>query len=137
MTETLTVRIPMTFRKRGGRKVIVVPDGSALTTRRRPSVDSVLLKALARAFRWRTLLDRGTYSTIKEIAAKERNDASYIADVLRLTLLAPDVVEIILDGRQPPEWQLHRLRKPFPLEWQAQREALSSMNRADRLPASE
>ena len=90
------------------------------------NVDNVLVKALARGFRWRKLLDDGTYSTIKEIAAKERIDASYVADVLRLTLLAPDIVEMILDGRQPPGWQLHRLRKSFPLEWQAQRDALAA-----------
>jgi hypothetical protein len=94
----------------------------------RSNVDNVSVKALARGFRWRKFLDDGTYSAIKEIAAQERNDPSYVADVLRLTLLAPDLVEKILDGRQPPGWQLHRLRKSFPLEWQAQREALRSMH---------
>src|SRR3954454_10123350 len=116
----LTVHVPMTFQRRGGRKLIVAPDGSLMSAATpRFNVDNVLVKALARGYRWRKLLDNGTCSTIKEIAAKERGDVSYIADVLRLTLLAPDVVELILDGRQPPGWQLHRLRKSFPDDWQA------------------
>jgi hypothetical protein len=123
--EELTVHVPMTFRRRGGRKIIVAPDGTALTAAA-PwlQIDNVLVKALARGYRWQTLLDDGTYSTIKEIAAKERVDVSYIAEVLRLTLLAPDLIEAILDGRQPPGWQLRRFRQSFPGEWQAQRNAL-------------
>jgi hypothetical protein len=125
--DALTVHVPMAFRRRGGRKLIVAPDGTAMPAiPPRFNVDNVLVKALARGFRWRRLLDAGTYSTIKEIAVKEGIDASYVADVLRLTLLAPDLVEMILDGRQPPGWQLHRLRKPFPLEWQAQHDALGN-----------
>jgi hypothetical protein len=120
--DCLTVHVPMAFRRRGGRKLMVAPDGSLMSAATpRFKMDKVLVKALARGFRWRKLLDKGTYSTIKEVAAKERTDASYVADVLRLTLLAPDLVEMILDGRQPPGWQLHRLRKPFPLDWQTQR----------------
>lgn len=122
MPETIVIHVPMTFRRRGGRKLIVAPDGSAMiATPARPNIDNVLLKALARAFRWQRLLDEGTCSTIKEIAAKEKIDASYVGDVLRLTLLAPDIVEMILDGRQPPTLQFEPLRKSLPLEWQEQR----------------
>ncbi len=78
----------------------------------------------ARAFKWRKLLDRGTYSTIKEIAAKEKIDPSYVGEVLRLTLLAPDIVEMILDGRQSPWLQFEQLRNSFPMEWPAQGEAM-------------
>jgi hypothetical protein len=125
----LTVHVPMTFRRRGGRKLIVAPDGSFMPAAPpRFNVDSVLVKALARGFRWRKLLDDGSYRTIKELAVKEKTDRSYIADVVRLTLLAPDLVEMILDGCQSPDWQLNRLRKPFPIEWQAQREAFRRMN---------
>jgi hypothetical protein len=123
--DAFTVHVPMAFRRRGGRKLIVAPDGSLMAAATpRFNVDNVLIKAIARGFRWRKLLDYGTYATIKEIAVKERIDAAYVADLLRLTLLAPDVVETILDGRQPPSWQLRRLRKPFPPDWQAQRNAL-------------
>jgi hypothetical protein len=131
--DDLTVHVPMTFRRRGGRKIIVAPDGTAMPAApSRFNVDSVLVKALARGFRWRRLLDEGSYSTIKELAVKERTDRSYVADVLRLTLLAPDLIEKILDGRQPPEWQLHRLRNPLPLDWQKQRADLRNLNKPDK-----
>src|SRR5438477_4784260 len=114
--DCLTVHVPITFKRRGGRKLIVAPDGSLMSAASpRFNVDNVLVKALARGYRWRKLLDNGTYCTIKEIAAKERVDVSYIAEVLRLTLLAPDVVEIILHGRQAPGWQLRRFRNSFPV----------------------
>jgi hypothetical protein len=125
MTETLTIHIPMTFRRRGGRKLIVAPDGSAMTaTPSHSKIDNVLLKALARSFRWQKLLDEGACNTIKEIAAKEKIDASYVGDVLRLTLLAPDIIEMILDGRQPPTLQFEALRKSLPLAWDEQRRAI-------------
>src|SRR5690349_10798802 len=96
---TLTVRVPLTIRRRGGRKLVVAPEGSAITVPAR--VDSTLVKALARAFRWRRMLETGRFATIRELAAAERINVSYVSRVLRLTLLAPDLVEAILDGRQP------------------------------------
>jgi hypothetical protein len=123
--DTLTVQIPMTFRRRGGHKIIVAPDGSAMPALAGGFLpNNVLVKALARAFRWQRLLDRGTYTTIKEIAEKEKIDPSYVGDVLRLNLLAPDIIEMILNGLQPPELQFERLRKALPLEWEAQRCAI-------------
>ena len=125
MSDTITVHVAMAFRQRGGRKLIVSPDGAAMpAVAPRQNIDNVLVKALARAFRWQKLLDRGAYSSIKEIAAKEKIDPSYVGDVLRLTLLAPDIVEMILDGRQPPDLQFQKFRKSLPLEWQAQRDAI-------------
>ena len=96
------MHIPMTFRRRGGRKLIVAPDGTAMPAARLDDrrVDNVLLKALARAFRWQKLLDNGTYSTIKEIAAKEKIDPSYVGDMLRLTLARPRHHRD--DPRRPP-----------------------------------
>lgn len=125
MSDAFTVHIPMTFRKRGGRKLIIAPNGAAMDAApKRPSVDNVLLKALGRAFRWQKFLDEGTYSTIKELAAKEKIDPSYVGDVLRLTLLAPDIVEMILDGRQPQWLQFETLRKSLPYDWDEQRRAI-------------
>lgn len=122
MGGTVTIEVPITFRQRGGRKLVVSPDGFALpASAPRSRIDSVLVKALARAFRWQKLLDNGTYSTIREIAANEKLDPSYVGDVLRLTLLAPDIVEMILDGRQPPGLQFEALRKSFSLKWKDQR----------------
>lgn len=125
MADVLTVHIPMTFRRRGGRKLIVTPDGSAMTVApSRARIDNVLLKALARAVRWQRLLDQGVCSTIKEIASREKIDPSYVGDVLRLTLLAPDIVEMILDGRQPATLQFEALRKSLPPLWEEQRRAI-------------
>ena len=119
------MHVLMTFRRRGGRKLIVSPDGTVLTAAAaRPVIDGTLLKAVARAFRWRKLLDAGVYGSIKEIAAKEKIDPSYVGDVLRLTLLAPDIIEMILDGRQPPALQFESLRKSLPLLWDEQRSAI-------------
>lgn len=82
------------------------------------------IKALARAFRWRKLLETGVYATIDEMAAAEKINASYVCRVLRLTLLAPDIVEAILDGRQPTEVTLAVLMKPLAVGWMPQCEAL-------------
>jgi hypothetical protein len=80
-----------------------------------------MVKALARAFRWRKLLEAGDYGTIEELAAAEKINPSYVSRVLRMTLLAPDIVEAILDGRHPHELTLALLMKPLPLEWAEQR----------------
>jgi hypothetical protein len=80
-----------------------------------------MAKALARAFRWKRLLDDGRYASISEIAAAERIDRGYVGSILRLTLLAPDIIEAILDGSHPESFELSGLLRPFPLEWQKQR----------------
>ena len=90
-----------TIRKHGGRKQVITPDGASARVSPRARIDSTMIKAVARAFRWRRMLEDGSYSTIKELAAAEKINASYLCRVLRLTLLAPDIVEAILDGRQP------------------------------------
>lgn len=115
---TLTVRVPLQFQKRGGRKQIVFPDGESLA-QPRLRVDNTLIKALARAFRWRRLLDLGEFATLAELAAHERISPSYLTRVLRLTLLAPDLIEAILEGRQGHDVTLARLMQPFPAAWNA------------------
>jgi hypothetical protein len=122
---TLTVRVPMTFTQRGGRKLLISPDGAPSWAPPRRRVDNAMVKALARAFRWRKMLETGVYNTVEEIAAAEKINASYVSRVLRLTLLAPDIVETILDGRQPAETTLAVLMNPFPLAWGEQAEAVS------------
>jgi hypothetical protein len=120
--ETVTIHIPMTFQKRGGRKMVVTPDGS--TWAARPQVDNAMVKALARAFRWQRMLDDGVCATIEELAKREKVNRGYMCSVLRLTLLAPDLVEAILDGRQPEGIRLGELLEGFPLEWGRQRSPL-------------
>ena len=95
---TLVVRIPMRLGRQRGRKRILAPDGSELTPPTKPQPDGVLVKALARAWRWQKLLDRGVYSSVTEIAEAEKISKSYVSRILRLALLAPDIVEAILGG---------------------------------------
>jgi len=117
--QMLTVRVPLALRKqRGGRKLVLTPGGMA--PRGASAADTTLMKALARAFRWRRMMEAGRYGTIDELAAAEKINSSYVSRVLRLTLLAPDIVEAILDGRQPEGMTLPGLMQPFPVEWDRQ-----------------
>jgi hypothetical protein len=93
--------------------------------------DNTLVKALARAFRWNRMLDSGEFTTIAELAEREGIATSYMTRVMRLTLLAPDLVEAILDGKQGPEVALSRLMEPLSLEWTAQRIALRDKSTFD------
>ncbi len=112
--------MPFLIRKRGGRKLVITPHGTTPVTAPRARVDSALLKALARGFRWRKLLENGNFATIEEIAAAENINPSYVSRVLRMTLLAPEIVEAILDGRQPETITMKRVMQPFPIEWSGQ-----------------
>ena len=113
----LTVRIPLTVRRRGGARKVVVPAGVLPMP---AQADVTLIKALARAFRWRRMLETGRYATIDELAAAEKINDSYVSRVLRLTLLAPDIVEAILDGRQPAELKMATLMGGCPSCWHTQ-----------------
>ena len=115
--ETVTLHVPFRIVKRGGRKEMQMPEGAAQPRR----TDNTLVKALARAFRWKRMLETGEYATIAELAEREGIAPSYMTRVLRLTLLAPDIVEAILDGTQGPEVTLARVLEPFPAAWNEQR----------------
>jgi hypothetical protein len=118
---TVTVRVPISIRRRGGRKLVLAPDGTNVATAPvRRHVDNAMVKAIARAFRWREMLENGTYATIAEIAAAESINESYVGRLLRLTLLAPDLVEKILYGRQHAKITLATLMQPFSVDWKAQ-----------------
>ncbi len=140
-TDTLTVTVPMTFKKRGGRKLVIAPNGADAWAPPRARIDNTMVKALARAHRWKKLLDTGRYPTVQDLATAEKINPSYIARVLRLTLLAPDIVEAILDGRQPAVLQLDDLLAPFPVEWARQKDAFvdsagaEQQSRKEREPA--
>jgi hypothetical protein len=121
---TLTVRVPMTFRKRGGRKQVVAPEGAGWR-RPRASIDTTMVKAIARAHRWKRLMESARFASMTELAEAEKINQSYLCRVLRLTLLAPDITEAILDGRQPGELQLDMLMKPFPQQWTLQRSVVT------------
>lgn len=118
---TVTVRVPISIRRRGGRKLVLAPAGSALTTapvHRR--IDNAIVKAIGRAFRWREMIESGEYSTIREIAAAEKINETYVGRVLRLTLLAPSLIDAILMGRQPTTLSLPVLMRSFPVSWRDQ-----------------
>ena len=120
---TIAVRVPFAIKKRGGRKIVVAPDGSVLPgapRQARTTSDPALLKALARAFRWRRMLEDGRYGSVSDIARAEKIDRTYAGDILRLTLLAPEIVEAIVEGRQPADMTLPVLMKPFAVEWEGQ-----------------
>jgi hypothetical protein len=130
----VTISLPVQFRKRGGRKQVVVPDGHCSPPVTRSQVDSTLVKAIARAHRWQRMLESGDYASIAELASAERINPSYLARVLRLTLLAPNLVDRILDG-QAPEVTLGWLLKTVPTdcERQARRDALWSIGETSNL----
>jgi hypothetical protein len=116
----ITVRVPLTIRRRPGRKTIVTPD-SEIATPTQTRADPALVKALARAFRWRRLLDEGRYASISEMARAERIERGYVGEMLRITLLAPDLVEAVLNGRQGADLSLPALLHGMPLLWSEQR----------------
>jgi hypothetical protein len=118
---TLVVSIPMRFQRRGGRKRIVAPDGSQIVPASKPQPDGTLVKALARAWRWQKLLDDGVYTSVSEIGYAENISKSDISRILRLALLAPDIVEAILAGRMDQGLMLERLEQSLPANWQVQR----------------
>ena len=114
--DTVTLHVPFRIVKRGGRKEMQLPEGATQSQR----TDSTLVKALARAFRWKRMLESGEYATIAELAEREGIAPSYMTRVLRLMLLAPDIIDAILDGKQGPEVTLAQVLEPFPLTWQHQ-----------------
>jgi hypothetical protein len=122
------VFVPIAFKRFGGRKVIVSPDGAPALPERSKAADTTLTKALARAWRWQKLLDDGVYGSLAEISDKEGINRSYLSRTIRLSLLAPDIVEAILDGTQPATLRLADLEAPFSVDWQEQRVAFFNVN---------
>jgi hypothetical protein len=117
---TITVHIPITLRHQGGRKQVVTPAGATPWIPTPPRVDNTLVKAIVRAHRWRDMLESGDYATVRDLAKAEAINESYLGRVLRLTLLAPKIVEAILEGRQPPTLELDDLLQQFPIDWDRQ-----------------
>ena len=165
---SVTVVVPLTIRRRGGRKQSIGPDGAAVQagggateTRGDPALgkqiivrdgalveagggaagvaetqgDPALVKALARAFRWRRMLEEGRYASVRELAKAEGVDRSYVGRALNLTLLAPEVVEAILDGRQAEGMTVPGQMDPFPMRWPEQRDTLQCQATTGRLMA--
>ncbi|GGJ45079.1 hypothetical protein [Neoroseomonas lacus] len=121
---SITVRVPLKVRRRRGRKTVLTPvregDEATIPTR----ADPALVKALGRAFRYQRLLDEGRYASITEMAEAERIERGYLGSLLRLTLLAPAMVEELMEGRTGSAPSLPRLLQPLPEVWEHQLEAL-------------
>jgi len=115
--DTVTLHVPFRVMKRGGRKEMQLPEGATQVRR----TDSTLVKALARAFRWKRMLESGEFTSISELAEREGIAFTYMARLMRLSLLAPEIVDAIMDGRQPATVTLGKLMDPFPLDWNEQR----------------
>lgn len=114
--ETVTLHVPFRVLMRGGRKEMQLPEGATQPRR----TDNTLVKALARAFRWKRMLESGEYASISELAEREGIAFTYMARLMRLSLLSPEIVEAIMDGRQPAHVTLANLMDPFPLDWKEQ-----------------
>ena len=122
---TAVVSVSVSFLQRGGRKQILSPPGAAPWSPA-PRVDGALVKAVVRAHRWRHMLESGEYSSSADLAKAEKVNDSYLSRILRLTLIAPDIIEAILSGRQPRTLQLDDLLKPLPAAWDRQRSELGT-----------
>lgn len=121
---TMTVHIPITLRHQGGRKQVVTPAGATPWVPTPSRVDNTMVKAIVRAHRWRDMLESGRYATIRDLAKAEAINESYLGRILRPTLLAPTIIEAILEGRQSQSLQLDNLLERFPHEWDKQLETL-------------
>lgn len=118
-SRSVTIRVPLALNRRRGRKLVVTPNGAPAWSPPKP-YDNTLVKALARAHRWNRMIESGEYTSLTDLAHAERICQSYVARMLRLTLLAPDITQAILDGRAPRSFQLDHLLRPFPREWEKQ-----------------
>ena len=118
---TIKIHVPMRFTLRGGRKTVI---SEYAPHRPQARTDNALLKALARAHRWRRQIESGNYASITELAKAERVNESYACRLLRLTLLAPSIVTDIINGRQTSDLMLKQLMKPLPVRWDKQLAAL-------------
>jgi len=124
--ERITVHIPMKMKVRGGRKEIILPEEFLPdhSPAKKPAIQESLVIALARAHRWKALLESGRFGSIAELARAINMDNSYVARLLNLTLLAPDIILAILNGTEPSGVSLEKLTKNLPLDWEAQRRQL-------------
>ncbi|QDM34501.1 hypothetical protein FNL55_26585 [Tardiphaga sp. vice352] len=122
---TISVHIPITLRHQGGRKQVVTPADAAPWIPRASRIDSTLVKAVVRAHRWRQMLESGRHATIRDLAKAEGINESYLSRVLRLTLLAPAIIQSILEGQQPPGLDLDGLLGLFPTDWAQQHDQLT------------
>jgi len=122
--DNISIYIPLNFKRRGGRKEIITPDGLPAVAPDRKAYQKPLVVALARAHRWQKLLDDGEVASISELARNFEVDPSYVGRIMRLTLIVPDITEAILEGQEAPGLSLEKLTKPLAVYWMDQRKFL-------------
>lgn len=120
-SQGIMVNVPLKLKKRGGRKEVILPEAFASESPMRPAHQETLVIAIARAHRWQRLLDEGKFESVSDLAREIGLDPSFAARLLRLTLLAPGIVEAILMGEEPSGLSLTMLTKQLPAVWEAQR----------------
>ena len=126
----LTTELPMTFRRRAGKAVIVLPNGERAVERREALIDNAMVKLVARGHRWHRKLFDGTHASIEDLAKSENISPSFVSRILRLAYLPPTVVEAILDGKYPAHLKMKDLMEPVPMDWEGQREHFFSRGSA-------
>ncbi|MEI8397133.1 MAG: hypothetical protein WCF85_20610 [Rhodospirillaceae bacterium] len=118
---TLIIRIPVEFKRRGGRKLIITPEGAPQTVVPPVAIDETLVKILVKAHRWRRRIESGQAKSVTDLAEQEKVSISYVARLWPLTCLAPDIIAAILDGRQPRGFSVNRMLQNVPESWDEQR----------------
>ena len=118
---TLVVHIPVQFKRRGGRKLIIVPEGATEAVVPPAAIDDTLVKTLIKAYRWRRRIETGEAKSVTDLAEQEKVSIAYVARLWPLTCLAPDIVAAILDGRQPRGLSVNRMLQNVPESWEEQR----------------
>lgn len=122
---------PIPFHQRGGRKVVVPADDETIKQHvNKPTTNRHLINAIARAFYWARLIDLGIVKNGSDIAKREGLEVSTVNERLRLSLLAPEIIEKILNGTQPESLTMQWLtRNSFPSDWQKQKLMLCAEKR--------
>ncbi len=118
---TLIIRVPVQFKRRGGRKLIITPEGATEAVAAPANIDDTLVKTLVKAHRWRRRLETGKARSMTDLAEQEKMTIAYVAKLWPLTCLAPDIVVAILDGRQPRGLSVNRMLQNIPESWDEQR----------------
>lgn len=129
--EAVVIDIPMSFRRRSGRKEVVLPPGAVAAGVLPIEPPTPLAIALARAFRWQEMIETRTAKSNSDLARKLKVDQSYIARTIRLASLAPGIIEAILDGQEPDGLSLWGLRRDVPLLWQEQQKLVGLEENTD------
>lgn len=137
MTDHLCIHVPLKLKRHGGRKLVILPQDAA-TAQLPPSqsrFDDTLMNGIAKAWRWQALYERGNYTSLDAFAEKHKLNKSYAARIMRLNLLAPDIRQKIMEGRQPKGLKLADLMDAFPPLWEEQRQILGFIPDTSNAPA--